>query len=490
MKRKDTLNSVWLEFQRNDASNEWLLGVPNAGVIPGGNTFTIDYYDGTTEFPYLQVSNAGAIKFPAYTTAGLLANDTSGNVTTATIGTGLSLSAGVLSATGGGGTPGGSNTQVQFNNSGSFGASSGLTWNGASSLGGLAVDGGIQTGNNPSFRIFDSNVAEPVWMRVEQSNISAAFELGVAGAAGQFLTDAHAGDAIFKGYGTGGPGMAIGGGPTSPSTSLYIKYVSGAKGRVIVGGVADDGTNDLQVLSNAFIKNSVLIGDGTAGGPFLKINSSTYTLLQYARGGTSKFSTGTANAANDFITGTVQDDMAFKSDASKSILFSTDNGSSATLKLVASTGLIQLGSATPEIQFTQGALNANTLNFRTFAANTDTFFGIVPNGTATDCSILLHGNSDPDNSGHNSFGFGGGFAGAIAGSWNFGSFNYASPNSNSRPISFVLSDGSGRYEAMRLNYDRTVWLPNVPLTTGLSIAIATKTFPLTINGTVVNVLCQ
>jgi hypothetical protein len=33
-------------------------------------------------------------------------------------------------------------------------------------------------------------------------------------------------------------------------------------------------------------------------------------------------------------------------------------------------------------------------------------------------------------------------------------------------------------------------LPQIPLTTGLSIAIATKSFPLTINGTVVNVLCQ
>ena len=291
------------------------------------------------------IAATNLIQIPKYTTAGLLSNDASGNVTTATVGSGLSLSAGVLSATGGGGTPAGSNTQIQFNNSGAFGASADLTWGGSTS--GLTVSGNPLAGTNPTFKITDSNANEPVWMRVEQSNISAAFELGVAGAAGQFLTDAHAGDGIFKGFGVGGPGMAIGGGPISPATSLYIKYVSGAKGRVIVGGVTDDGTNDLQVLDNAFIKNSLTIGNGSGAGPFLKINSSTYTLLQYARAGSSKFSTGTANATNDFITGTVQDDIAFKSDASKSILFSTDNGSGFAMRLGAGTGgAIEFGQLT------------------------------------------------------------------------------------------------------------------------------------------------
>jgi len=345
LQRADNTKSAWLEFIRNDNGTEWLMGAPWNGTTPSGTEFTIDYWDGSVEHPFFLLSTAGALKFNAYTTAGLLSNDASGNVTTATVGSGLSLSAGVLSATGGGGTPAGSNTQIQFNNSGAFGASADLTWGGSTS--GLTVSGNPLAGTNPTFKITDSNANEPVWMRVEQSNISAAFELGVAGAAGQFLTDAHAGDGIFKGFGVGGPGMAIGGGPISPATSLYIKYVSGAKGRVIVGGVTDDGTNDLQVLDNAFIKNSLTIGNGSGAGPFLKINSSTYTLLQYARAGSSKFSTGTANATNDFITGTVQDDIAFKSDASKSILFSTDNGSGFAMRLGAGTGgAIEFGQLT------------------------------------------------------------------------------------------------------------------------------------------------
>jgi len=60
------------------------------------------------------------------------------------VGSGLSITAGgTLSATGGGGTPtnpAGANTQVQFNNDGSFGATSNLTYDSATKL--LQVNGG------------------------------------------------------------------------------------------------------------------------------------------------------------------------------------------------------------------------------------------------------------------------------------------------------------------------------------------------------------
>lgn len=54
----------------------------------------------------------------------------SGNVESITVGSGLSLSGGTLSASGGGGSPGGSSGQVQFNNAGSFGGASQATVNG------------------------------------------------------------------------------------------------------------------------------------------------------------------------------------------------------------------------------------------------------------------------------------------------------------------------------------------------------------------------
>jgi len=47
----------------------------------------------------------------------------------------------------GGGTPGGSNTQIQFNNNGAFGGSSGLTWNGST----LTANNSILSGTNLGF---------------------------------------------------------------------------------------------------------------------------------------------------------------------------------------------------------------------------------------------------------------------------------------------------------------------------------------------------
>lgn len=49
---------------------------------------------------------------------------------------------------------------------------------------------------------------------------------------------------------------------------------------------------------------------------------------------------------------------------------------------------------------------------------------------------------------------------------------------------------SGASDLMTFTHAGNVAFPQITLTTGLSIAIATKSFPLTINGTTVNVLCQ
>lgn len=152
-------------------------------------------------------------------------------------------------------TPAGSNTQIQFNNSSAFGASSNLTWGGSTS--GLIVNGGVLAGNNPSFKITDANSAEPVWMRVEQSALSSSFELGVAGGSGQFLSDAHAGDGIFKGFGSGTLGLAFGGrGSGGAATTLYLVWSgSSAAGRVLVASATDDTTNALQVTGTVGFKS-------------------------------------------------------------------------------------------------------------------------------------------------------------------------------------------------------------------------------------------
>lgn len=77
---------------------------------------------------------------PAFTTfqggtgstspSGILYGDGSIGLKSVTIGSNLTFSGGTLSASGGSGSPGGLNTQVQYNNAGSFGGISGATTNG------------------------------------------------------------------------------------------------------------------------------------------------------------------------------------------------------------------------------------------------------------------------------------------------------------------------------------------------------------------------
>jgi hypothetical protein len=76
--------------------------------------------------------------------------------TAVTIGSGLTFSGGTLSASGGGGSPGGSDTYVQFNDGGAFGGVAGFTFNkgtGNLSVGNLSVTSGdlSQTGGNVGF---------------------------------------------------------------------------------------------------------------------------------------------------------------------------------------------------------------------------------------------------------------------------------------------------------------------------------------------------
>ena len=115
------------------------------------NTITQKWNNSSVQFTTLQVgatdvtSSANSLLFNATTNAvSKFSINKSGNVTFAGILTG---DGGGLSNIAVGGTPGGSNTQVQFNNAGNFGGISTVTWNGSNiSLGNVAnvkVTGGV-----------------------------------------------------------------------------------------------------------------------------------------------------------------------------------------------------------------------------------------------------------------------------------------------------------------------------------------------------------
>lgn len=75
-------------------------------------------------------ATSGTDYAPATSGTSILYGNGAGGFSNVTIGSGLSFATGTLSATGGGGTPAGLNTQVQYNNSGAFGASSSFTFDG------------------------------------------------------------------------------------------------------------------------------------------------------------------------------------------------------------------------------------------------------------------------------------------------------------------------------------------------------------------------
>jgi hypothetical protein len=121
----------------NGTSPSW--GTVSGGVSDGdkgditvsgsGATYTVDN-DAVT---FAKMQNISTAKLLGRGTAG------TGDIEEITLGSNLSLSGTTLNATGGSGSPGGSTTQVQFNNSGAFGGSSSLAWDNANTRLGIGA---------------------------------------------------------------------------------------------------------------------------------------------------------------------------------------------------------------------------------------------------------------------------------------------------------------------------------------------------------------
>lgn len=174
-----------------------------------------------------------------------------------------------VASTGGGGTPAGSNTQVQFNADGIFAATSGLTFaTGSSSLtisGDLAVNGGDITTTESTATIFSTNVSSlslagvASTVSIGGSNVNTAFTLNVAaGRAGNSTLNlgtgaTSAGNAKNVNIGQGG----------DPGSTTNIRL----------------GTTDSAGSSNIFMSGSIYI-TGSVGmkGSIIPDAHNTYTL--------------------------------------------------------------------------------------------------------------------------------------------------------------------------------------------------------------------
>ena len=174
-----------------------------------------------------------------------------------------------LTASGGGGTPAGSNTQVQFNADGAFAATSGLTFaTGSSSLtisGDLAVNGGDITTTESSATIFSTNVST-------LSLASAASSVSVGGS-----SSSTAFTLSVAANRTGNSTLNLGTGATSTGNTKSVNIGQGGD----PGSTTNIrlGTTDTNAATNIYMSGSVYV-TGSVGmkGSIIPDATSTYTL--------------------------------------------------------------------------------------------------------------------------------------------------------------------------------------------------------------------
>jgi hypothetical protein len=134
LRRKDSTTTGYQTHYDSDTARTNIYNALN-GKQPTGNYITALTGDVVAGGPgsataTIQPNVVTYAKFQAAAGQGLLGATGAGNFGLITLGTNLSMSGSVLNAAGGGGgTPAGSNTQAQYNNSGAFGADATYTFN-------------------------------------------------------------------------------------------------------------------------------------------------------------------------------------------------------------------------------------------------------------------------------------------------------------------------------------------------------------------------
>ena len=174
-----------------------------------------------------------------------------------------------LTASGGGGTPAGSNTQVQFNADGAFAATSGLTFaTGSSSLtisGDLAVNGGDITTTQSTATIFPTNVSS-----LSLAGVASTVSVGGSSSSTAFALNVAANR-------TGNSSLNLGTGATSTGNAKNVNIGQGGD----PGSTTNIrlGTTDTAGTSNIFMSGSVYI-TGSVGmkGSIIPDAHNTYTL--------------------------------------------------------------------------------------------------------------------------------------------------------------------------------------------------------------------
>jgi hypothetical protein len=206
-------------------------------------------------------------------TARLLGRSTAGSgaAEEVAIGSGLVFSGGTLTATatgsGGSGIPGGSTTQVQFNDAGAFAGDTDLTWDKTTNV--LTVSGDVNLNDGGAFTTTLQTITATAARTISFPDATGTVAL-VGGSSGQLIYNnagAYAGGPLFS-LTTGTLGYSTGGTVTQGTNKSTAVTLSGASGRITMNGasLAADTTVSFVLTNGSITANDLLILNHTGGG--------------------------------------------------------------------------------------------------------------------------------------------------------------------------------------------------------------------------------
>lgn len=295
---------------------------------------------------------------------------------------------------GGGGSPGGSNTQVQFNDSGSFGGDTGFTYNKSTD----AVTLGVQQTSQGSLVLANTAAGSYSTTLVASNSASAAWTMTLpttAGSNGQVLTTNGSG---VTSWSTVSASLAVGSTSISGGTTGYILYDNAGS----LGEKAVTGTGDVVLATSPTLITPALgtptsgnFSTGTFTWPTFNQNttgtaSNVTGIVAVANGGTNASSAG-ITAFNNITgysatgaTGTTSTNLVFST--SPTITTPTISGNET-----------HTGAGALFLADFSNATVADRFSFQTSTTNGTTGIYALPNGTSTGAAWQAANNADPTN---------------------------------------------------------------------------------------------
>ena len=222
-------------------------------------------------------TQAGSTITGAYTAAGmtmatarLLGRSTAGSgaAEEVAIGSGLVFSGGTLTAIATGSSiPGGSTTQVQFNDAGAFAGDTDLTWDKTTNV--LTVSGDVNLNDGGAFTTTLQTITATAARTISFPDATGTVAL-IGGSSGQLIYNnagAYAGGPLFS-LTTGTLGYNTGGTVTQGTNKSTTVTLNSASGRITMNGalLALDTTVSFTLTNSSITANDLLILNHTSGG--------------------------------------------------------------------------------------------------------------------------------------------------------------------------------------------------------------------------------